>query len=72
MEVKYAFDTYRDIRHGDAKTKVNAVLTFGMRFATAAFIIATLNPYAESDGSMLATAIGGLVVSSVVSTIKLA
>lgn len=71
MTVKFAFDTFHDLVHGNKERRIQALLTFGLWFCAGAFTVSTFQYYFLPHESAATAAIGGFLVSSVVAATKL-
>jgi uncharacterized membrane protein (DUF4010 family) len=69
--MKFAMDTFKDVAYGSGPRRVHALLTFGLWFSAGAFLVSTAQFYVGPMDSMLASVVGGAVVSAGAAALKL-
>lgn len=71
MQMKFAFDTYREVAHGTPAQRRHALATFALWFIAGAYVTATLVPLLVPYEGIAAEVVGGAAVALAVATIKL-
>jgi hypothetical protein len=68
--MRFALDTYREVRYGNAERRIRALFTFAMWFVAGAYLTSTILFYISPLDGASVSAIGGLAVACIAATLK--